>query len=131
MSAKPTPERPLSPFMIGPYYRPQLTSMMSILHRITGVINTVGAFLLVGWLLSIASGPSAYDAFMGHASAWYGLFFLFGWTWTVAYHLCNGIRHLYWDTGRGFDLATVYKTGYAVIAGSVVLTVLVWIVVLI
>ena len=84
MSAKPSPERPLSPFMIGPYYRPQLTSMLSILHRITGVINTVGAFLLSGWLLSIASGPAAYDAFMGHASAWYGLFFLFGWTWTVA-----------------------------------------------
>lgn len=129
MSAK-TPQRPLSPFMIGPYYRPQLTSMLSITHRITGVINVVGALGLVGWLLAIAAGPQAHAAFMGHAGAWYGLLLLFGWSWTLSYHLCNGLRHLYWDTGRGFDLPTVYRTGYAAIAGSLLLTAVAWLVVL-
>ncbi|WP_043767730.1 succinate dehydrogenase, cytochrome b556 subunit [Algiphilus aromaticivorans] len=129
MSAN-TPQRPLSPFMIGPYYRPQLTSMMSITHRITGVINVVGSLGLVGWLLAIAAGPQAYATFMGHAGAWYGLILLFGWSWTLSYHLCNGIRHLFWDTGRGFELSTVYRTGYAVIAGSLLLTAIVWLVVL-
>jgi succinate dehydrogenase / fumarate reductase cytochrome b subunit len=116
--------------MIGPYYRPQLTSMLSITHRITGVINVVGALGLVGWLLAIAAGPQAHTAFMGHAGAWYGLLLLFGWSWTLSYHLCNGLRHLYWDTGRGFDLPTVYRTGYAVIAGSLLLTAVAWLVVL-
>lgn len=129
MSAN-TPQRPLSPFMIGPYYRPQLTSMMSITHRITGVINVVGSLGLVGWLLAIAAGPQAHATFMSHAGAWYGLILLFGWSWTLSYHLCNGIRHLFWDTGRGFDLPTVYRTGYAVIAGSLLLTAVVWLVVL-
>lgn len=130
MSAK-TPQRPLSPFMIGPYYRPQLTSMLSITHRITGVINVVGALGLVGWLLAIAAGPQAFEGFMSHAGAWYGLILLFGWSWTLSYHLCNGIRHLVWDTGRGFDLATVYRSGYAVIAGSLLLTAIAWLVALI
>lgn len=131
MSAKPSPQRPLSPFMIGPYYRPQLTSMLSITHRLTGMINVAGALGLVVWLLCVAAGPDAHAAFMGHAGAWYGLILLFGWSWTLAYHLCNGLRHLVWDTGRGFDLPTVYRTGYAVIAGSLALTALVWLVVLI
>ncbi|MCK5769745.1 succinate dehydrogenase, cytochrome b556 subunit [Algiphilus sp.] len=131
MSAKPSPQRPLSPFMIGPYYRPQLTSMLSITHRLTGMINVAGALGLVVWLLCIAAGPDAHAAFMGHAGAWYGLILMFGWSWTLAYHLCNGLRHLVWDTGRGFDLPTVYRTGYAVIAGSLALTALVWLVVLI
>ena len=85
----------------------------------------------VGWLLAIAAGPEAHAAFMGHAGAWYGLFLLFGWSWTLSYHLCNGLRHLLWDTGRGFDLATVYRTGYAVIAGSLLITAAAWLVVLI
>ena len=123
--------RPLSPFMIGKYYRPQLTSMLSITHRLTGMINVAGALGLVVWLLCVAAGPDAHAAFMGHAGAWYGLILLFGWSWTLAYHLCNGLRHLVWDTGRGFDLPTVYRTGYAVIAGSLALTALVWLVVLI
>ena len=117
--------------MIGPYYRPQLTSMLSITHRLTGMINVAGALGLVVWLLCIAAGPDAHAAFMGHAGAWYGLILMFGWSWTLAYHLCNGLRHLVWDTGRGFDLPTVYRTGYAVIAGSLALTALVWLVVLI
>lgn len=131
MSANNPQGRPLSPFMIGPYYRPQLTSMLSITHRITGIINVLGALGLVGWLSAVASGPEAFASYSAHLGAWYGLLFLFGWTWTVFYHLCNGIRHLFWDTGRGFELDTVYRSGYAVIAGSIVLTLVVWAIVLI
>lgn len=126
MSEKTTRERPLSPFMIGPYYRPQLTSMLSITHRITGMINVAGALGLVAWLLCIAAGPESHASFNGHAGAWYGLIFLFGWTWTVFYHLCNGLRHLYWDSGRGLDLPSVYRSGYAVVAGSLLLTAVLW-----
>ena len=126
MSAN-TPQRPLSPFMIGPYYRPQLTSMMSITHRITGVINVVGSLGLVGWLLAIAAGPQAYATFMGHAGAWYGLILLFGWSWTLSYHLCNGIRHLVWDAGYGFEIETAQRSGLIVVGASVLLTLVSWV----
>lgn len=124
------PQRPLSPFMIGPYYRPQLTSMMSITHRATGVVNLLGSVLFAFWLMALASGPETYAAFSQHLTAWYGQVLLFAWTWSVVYHLCNGIRHLAWDTGHGLDLKTAYRSGYTVIAASVVFTVVVWIVAL-
>ena len=127
MSAKPTENaRPLSPFMIGPYYKPQLTSMLSITHRATGVGLAIGTVFLVCWLMSAAAGETAYAEFSAHAQAWYGQLLMLGWTWALMYHLCNGIRHLFWDAGKGFELSTVYATGYAVIAGSVVLTAGVW-----
>ena len=71
-SPAPQVNRPLSPFMIGPYYRPQLTSMLSILHRLTGVGLSIGAVLLVGWLIAIADGPWSYATFAKHLTAWYG-----------------------------------------------------------
>lgn len=123
MSEKTTPNgRPLSPFMIGPYYRPQLTSMLSITHRITGVALAAGSLLLVCWLMSAAAGEQAYAAFAAHAQAWYGRLLLVGFTWALMYHLCNGIRHLFWDAGKGLDIDTAYASGYAVVAGSVLLT---------
>jgi succinate dehydrogenase / fumarate reductase cytochrome b subunit len=109
--------------MIGPYYRPQLTSMLSILHRATGVAMSAGTLLLACWLLSLARGPEAYAAFAAHAGAWYGQVVLFGFSWALLYHLCNGIRHLFWDIGRGLDIATAYRSGYAVIVVSGVLAV--------
>lgn len=118
--------RPLSPFMIGPYYKPQLTSMLSITHRATGVVLSAGTLLLAGWLIALASGPEGYAAYAVHVSAWYGQLLLLGWSWAFLYHLCNGIRHLFWDIGRGLDIPTAYKTGYAVIAVSAVLTAAVW-----
>ncbi|HUR40208.1 MAG TPA: succinate dehydrogenase, cytochrome b556 subunit [Verrucomicrobiae bacterium] len=124
--AKPLPARPLSPFMIGPYYRPQLTSMLSILHRITGVGLSVGAVLLVGWLLAIAGGAWTYASFAPHLGAWYGQLLLLGWTWSLLYHLCNGIRHLFWDLGHGYSIPVVYRSGYAAVAASLLLTVAVW-----
>jgi succinate dehydrogenase / fumarate reductase cytochrome b subunit len=109
-------------------YRPQLTSALSIFHRITGVLNAVGTLLLTWWLVAAASGPDAFatvQAFMGSPI---GYIVLFGWSLTVFYHLCNGIRHLFWDAGYGFELANVYRSGVAVLIGAGVLTLGAWIV---
>lgn len=126
-TSKPTaPQRPLSPFMIGPYYRPQLTSMLSITHRATGVGLSAGTLLLAGWLMALASGPQAYANYAGHVGAWYGQLVLLGFSWALLYHLCNGIRHLFWDIGSGLDIPTAYKTGYAVVVISALLTAAVW-----
>ena len=120
------PQRPLSPFMIGPYYRPQLTSMLSITHRATGVFLSLGLLLLAGWLIAAASGPSAYEYAQKAINAWYGQLLLLGWSYSLFYHLCNGIRHLFWDAGYGFDLKSVYWSGYLVVVVSIVLTVFAW-----
>lgn len=128
MSAPKTsaPNRPLSPFMIGPYYKPQLTSMLSITHRATGVGLSVGTIFLAGWLIALASGPAPYAAYAVHMKAWYGQILLLGWSWSLLYHLCNGIRHLGWDVGKGFDIPTAYKTGWIVVFVSILLTAAVW-----
>lgn len=122
----PQVQRPLSPFMIGPYYRPQLTSMLSILHRICGVALSVGSVLLVCWLLALASGPWSYATFAKHLTAPYGQLLLLGWSWALMYHLCNGIRHLAWDLGYGYSIPVLYRTGYAAVVGSVLLTAAAW-----
>jgi succinate dehydrogenase / fumarate reductase cytochrome b subunit len=119
-------ERPLSPFMIGPYYRPQLTSMLSIVHRLTGVGLSVGSVLLVGWLVALASGPWPYAAFSKHVAAWYGQVLLLGWSWSLLYHLCNGVRHLAWDLGYGYSMPAVYRSGYLMVAMSLLLTAAAW-----
>jgi succinate dehydrogenase / fumarate reductase cytochrome b subunit len=117
-----TRERPVSPFMIGPYYRPQLTSVLSILHRGTGVFLALFAFLLVAALLAAAAGPQAWATFEGCAYSPAGKLLGLAFAFCLAYHFCNGIRHLFWDIGRGYDIRTVYITGYAVVAASLVLT---------
>jgi succinate dehydrogenase / fumarate reductase, cytochrome b subunit len=119
-------DRPLSPFMIGPYYRPQLTSMLSILHRITGVGLSLGAVLLVWWTIALAGGPWSYAAFSKHLTAWYGQLLLLGFSWSLLYHLCNGIRHLFWDLGYGYSIPVAYRSGYAVCVASVLLTAVAW-----
>lgn len=124
--SQPTPNRPLSPFMLGPYYRFQLTSVLSFAHRITGIGLSIGSFLLAGWLIALASGPDCYAVVARHLGAWYGKVLLFGWSWALLYHLCNGIRHLGWDLGKGYEIPTAYKTGYAVVAVSALLTAAVW-----
>ncbi len=122
-----THERPLSPFMIGPYYRPQLTSMLSITHRATGVLLTVGTVLLVYWLTALAAGPDAYAGAQACMDSWFGKLCLFGWSVALFYHLCNGIRHLFWDAGMGFEIRTVYMSGYVVLVATVVLTIAAWV----
>lgn len=121
-----TRERPLSPFMLGQTYRFQITSLMSILHRISGIALVFGAFGLAWWLLRMASGGDrAITAAVLMASP-LGKFALFGFTLALMYHLFNGIRHLMWDAGFGFDIPDVYKTGYAVAILSVLATALIW-----
>ncbi len=118
--------RPLSPHL--QIYRPQITSMLSIIHRMTGVGMALGAVLVVWWLLAAATGPGYFAMVDGLLTSWIGLLVLLGSTWALAYHLLNGIRHLIWDMGYGYELETVDKTGWAVVIGSGVLTVLLWLV---
>lgn len=121
----PSHERPLSPHL--QVYRWQLTSVLSILHRMTGVALAVGTLLLVYWLVAAAAGPQAFAAAQGLVGSILGRLLLFGWTLALFYHLCNGIRHLFWDAGRGFELKTAYASGWAVVVASALLSVLAWI----
>jgi succinate dehydrogenase / fumarate reductase cytochrome b subunit len=117
-------QRPLSPFMIGPYYKPQLTSIMSITHRASGVfLSLVGAPLLLWWLSAVSSGPQAYAAFLAYMGGWIGKLVLLAVIFSLVFHTLNGIRHLIWDTGRALDIPGAYRLGWLVLAGSVVLTV--------
>lgn len=117
--------RPLSPHL--QIYRPQITSVLSILHRMTGVALTVGTLVLAYWLVAAGSGPDAFATAQAVIGSFIGQILLFGWTWALFYHLCNGIRHLVWDAGYGFELDTMTKTGWAVVGASAGLTVLAWI----
>ena len=117
--------RPLSPNI--QIYRPQLTSVLSIVNRITGVVLSVYAVALVVWLVAAATGPRAYAAVQGAIASWIGQIVLFGCTFAFFLHLCGGIRHLVWDTVHGFELRSIYISGWAVVAASVALTVVAWI----
>jgi succinate dehydrogenase / fumarate reductase cytochrome b subunit len=123
-------ERPLSPFMFPSWYRFQITSALSILHRLTGIALAVGSILLAWWLISLAAGGELFAATHAFIASRIGMLLLFGWSIAFFYHLCNGIRHLVWDMGRGFELRHAYRSGYAVLGATVVLTVLTWIYVL-
>ena len=118
-----TNERPLSPHL--QIYRWQWTMALSILHRATGVGLAVGTLLLVGWLLAMSEGFDRYAAYQGFLDHWFGRMLLFG-TWAL-FTICNGIRHLIWDTGRGFELNTAAASGYIVGGASIVLTVIAWV----
>ncbi|MFN0042570.1 MAG: succinate dehydrogenase, cytochrome b556 subunit [Alphaproteobacteria bacterium] len=117
-------ERPLSPHL--QVYRPQFTSALSILHRLTGVALAFGTILLVYWLLAAAAGEARYDEARALIGSWLGRLVLFGWTFALFYHLLNGIRHLFWDAGLGFDLKRAALSGWAVVIGSVTLTAVAW-----
>jgi succinate dehydrogenase / fumarate reductase cytochrome b subunit len=117
--------RPLSPHL--QIYRWQLTSVMSILHRVSGVALSVGTLLLVWWLVAAATSPQAYAVVRAFLGSWLGLALLFGWSAALFYHLCNGIRHLGWDTGRGLGLRSVYASGWTVAIAAAALTIGAWI----
>ena len=117
-------ERPLSPDI--QIYRPQLTSVLSFTHRLTGIFLSIGALLLVFWLIAAAAGPSAYGTIHAFLASWLGLLLLLGWTFSFFFHLCNGIRHLFWDAGYGFELRTIYASGWAAVAISIGLTLSAW-----
>ena len=118
--------RPLSPHL--QVYRPQLTSFTSIMHRITGIGLAVGLLYLVCWLVAAASGLEAFDRLQSFNGSVIGQLLLLGWSIAFFYHLLNGIRHLAWDAGWGFELPAAYKTGYAVLIGTALLTIAAWVI---
>lgn len=120
--------RPLSPHLT--IWRWQVTMLSSIMHRATGMALSAGAIVLAWWLVSVSNGPEGYDSFMAYAAMPLGLLVLFGFTWSFAYHFCNGVRHLAWDLGYGFNKHTASKTGFLVFALSFLIAIgafaLVW-----
>ena len=119
-----TSKRPLSPHL--QVYKPQLTSVMSILHRITGAALAAGQFIVIWWLVALATGPQAYAAFQAFAGHPVGLALLFGWSAALFYHLCNGVRHLLWDMGYCLSLKSAYRAGYVVLIVASLLTAATW-----
>jgi len=124
--AKVPAERPLSPHLT--IYRPILSMMMSIVHRITGAALYIGTLLLVWWLLAAVSGPGAYAVFQSAAASFFGRIVLFGYTWALIHHMLGGIRYLIWDTGRGFGAAEREWLLRANLVGSILLTIILWVV---
>jgi succinate dehydrogenase / fumarate reductase cytochrome b subunit len=120
-----TIRRPLSPHL-QVYDMMQLTSALSISGRITGVAWIVGLLMLVCWLVAAASGPAAFASVQGFLGSWFGLLVLFGLTVAAWFHTLNGLRHLFWDAGRGFELADTYRSGWMVLVGTAVMTGLTW-----
>jgi succinate dehydrogenase / fumarate reductase cytochrome b subunit len=116
--------RPLSPHL--QVYRPQWTMILSILHRITGVALGLGTLLLAWWLMAAATGPDAFATAQSIVGSIPGRFVLLGFTFSLFYHLTNGIRHLFWDVGVGFELKAAQKSGWFALALAVVLTVASW-----
>ncbi len=119
-------KRPLSPHLT--IYRPQLTSMSSILVRIAGNALLAGFALVVWWLLAAASSPEYFAIADGFVQSWFGQFVILGSVWALWYHLLGGVRHLIWDQGKMLEIDQAEKLGWAVVFGSVVLTALTYLV---
>ncbi len=117
-------ERPLSPHL--QIYKPQITSTLSILHRITGVALGLGLVIFVLWLLALASGPSSYVEFINCAHSVIGQIILVGISAAFYYHLCNGIRHLFWDAGVGLEIREVYASGKITLLAATLFTAGLW-----
>jgi succinate dehydrogenase / fumarate reductase cytochrome b subunit len=118
--------RPLSPFMIGTAYRPQMSSMTSIFHRITGVALGGGTILFTLWLVCAAAGDGPFSIVQAVYTSGFGMIVLFLFTLALFYHFCNGIRHLAWDMGKGFELRTMHRSGALVIVATLVLSIGFW-----
>ncbi len=116
--------RPLSPHLS--VYRWQIQMVTSILHRATGVALAFGTILVCAGLVALAAGPDAFAVVRGFCASWIGMILLFGWTWSLAFHFLNGIRHLLQDTGMGFSIAQFVRNGWLAVIGSLVLTIIVY-----
>ena len=114
--------RPLSPHLT--IYRPQVTSMFSILHRLTGIGMAVSAFLIVWWFLAAATGPEYFAIVDGFLTSWFGRLSLILSCWALWYHFCNGVRHRIWDLGYGFEIEQVNRSAWTILAVSIVLTII-------
>ncbi len=119
------PERPLSPHL--QIYRWSVTMFSSVFHRATGIALGAGTLLVAWWLIAAAMGPAAYDDFTAVAGHWFGRLVLLGFTVTFLFHLLNGIRHIFWDSGLGFEKPTARFTGWLVVALTGLLTLAVWV----
>ncbi len=119
-------KRPMSPHL--QVYKLPLTAYLSVSHRASGIVNSAAILLLVYVLVKAAGSPEGFDFAEALLGSWFGMLVLFGFTLSLYYHLCNGIRHLFWDVGRGFSLETADKSAKACIAAAVGLTVITWIV---
>ncbi len=117
--------RPLSPHL--QVYRPQLTSVLSITHRATGVALSLGTLGLVCWLMALAAGAAEFAQVQGFYGSWIGKLLLFGWSYALFYHLCNGVRHLLWDAGKNLEIEAVNRGGLIMLGCSAALTVITWI----
>jgi succinate dehydrogenase cytochrome b subunit len=126
MSKSPaTRARPLSPHLT--VYRPPITMTMSIIHRITGGALYFGTLLVAVWLMAAASSETTFDSVNWAFGSWLGRLILFGYTWALMQHMLGGVRHLLWDTGAGLEKHTASKIAWATLAGSIALTLLIWI----
>lgn len=117
-------DRPLSPHL--QVYRWEVSMTLSILHRVSGMFLALGTVVLVWWLMAVAAGDAAYERFVACIDTPIGYLLMFGWSAALMLHLLNGIRHLAWDAGWGFELARAKATGWVVVIGAVVLTALIW-----
>ena len=117
-------KNPLSPHL--QIYRWQISSLLSITHRISGVINLLALILIFFWLIFLSLGENNYQSFLLIINSFIGKFILIGFTWSMSFHLLSGIRHLVWDLGYGFEIKTAYITGIIVIISSLALTIIFW-----
>lgn len=120
-----SPDRPLSPHL--QIYRPQLTSVLSFAHRLSGLALGIYSIALVAWLVAAAAGPEPFAIAQAYAQSVLGQILLLAATFCFFLHLCGGIRHLFWDSVRGFELHAIYTSGWIVVAASIVLTVVAWV----
>jgi len=120
----PANARPLSPHLS--IYRWQVQMVTSLLHRATGIALAAGTILLLVALLALAAGPEAWAMVAAFCDSWFGRVLLFGWTWSFAFHLLNGIRHLLQDVGWGYSIPQFVRNGWLAVAGSLVLTAVIW-----
>ena len=117
-------KNPLSPHL--QIYRWHISSLLSITHRISGVINLLALSLIFFWLLVLSFGESNYESFLSTMNSFFGKFILIGFTWSTCFHILSGIRHLAWDLGHGFEIKTANISGIIVIISSLVLTIIFW-----
>ena len=117
-------KNPLSPHI--QIYRWHISSLLSITHRISGVVNLLALILIFFWLVTLSLGPSNYESFLLIINSFIGKFILIGFTWSMSFHLLSGIRHLVWDLGYGYEIKTANISGIIVIISSLILTIIFW-----
>ena len=117
-------KNPLSPHL--QIYRWHISSLLSIIHRISGVINLLALILIFFWIIILSLGEKNYELFLISINSFFGKFILIGFTWSMSLHLLSGIRHLFWDMGYGFEIKTANVSGIIVIICSLVLTIIFW-----